>query len=208
MPTEPILFTALFTQTQTPDAVSVNPYLSNLSTEGIYYLPFFEIENLLVSEELLQKMIYTYCKEEDKDAVIEAIKKKVLELFVAQKESWIAKHVAFDLRDKFDYRGKVKTISDIKQLKALYNAERKSDEEIDDMAKPYEDLHAQISSENDYGRLLRHLDCKGFITQFKHLFKFGKGISYEEQVFVLLNSPEGDKWIARCRSQYLQEITA
>lgn len=186
----------------------MDEYLSNLSTEGIYYLPFFEIENLLVSEELLQKMIYTYCKEEDKDAVIEAIKKKVLELFVAQKESWIAKHVAFDLRDKFDYRGKVKTISDIKQLKALYNAERKSDEDIDDMAKPYEDLHAQISSENDYGRLLRHLDCKGFITQFKHLFKFGKGISYEEQVFVLLNSPEGDKWIARCRSQYLQEITA
>lgn len=186
----------------------MDEYLNNLSTEGTYYLPFFEIENLLVSEELLQKMIYAYCKEEDKGAVIEEIKKKVLELFVAQKDSWIAKHVAFDLRDKFDYRGKIKTIRDIKQLKALYNAERKSDEEIDEMAKLYEYLHAQISSENNYGRLLRHLDCKGFITQFKHLFKFGKGISYEEQVFVLLNSPEGDEWIARCRYQYLPEITA
>ena len=186
----------------------MDEYLNNLSTEGIYYLPFFEIENLLISEELLQKMVYAYCKEEDKNAVIEGIKTKVLELFVAQKNSWIAKHVAFDLRDKFDYRGKIKTIRDIKQLKALYNAERKSDEEIDEMAKIYEELHTQISSENNYGILLRHLDYKGFITQFKHLFKFGKGIDYEDYVFVLLNSLEGDDLLKKYRIQYLPEITA
>lgn len=185
----------------------MDEYLNKLSTEGIYYLPFFEIENFLISEELLQKMVYTYCKEEDKDAVIEGIKTKVLELFVAQKDIWIAKHVAFDLRDKFDYRGKIKTIHNITQLKALYNAERKSDEEIDEMAKIYEDIHTQISSENDYSILLRHLDHKGFITQFRHLFKFGKGINYEDYVFVLLNSPEGDDLLNKYRIQYLPEIT-
>ena len=186
----------------------MDEYLNALSAEGIYYLPFFEIENFLISEELLQKMIYTYCEEEDKATIIKEIKQKVHKLFVEQKNAWIAKHVAFDLRDKFDYRGKIKTIRDIKQLKALYNAERKSNEEIDEMAKTYEDLHTQLSSENNYNQLLRYLDYKGFITQFKHIFKFRKGIDYEDQVFALLNSPEEDDWLKKCRTQYLPEITA
>ena len=186
----------------------MDEYLNALSAEGIYYLPFFEIENFLISEELLQKMIYTYCEEEDKATIIKEIKQKVHKLFVEQKNAWIAKHVAFDLRDKFDYRGKIKTIRDIKQLKALYNAERKSNEDIDEMAKTYEDLHTQLSSENNYNQLLRYLDYKGFITQFKHIFKFRKGIDYEDQVFALLNSPEEDDWLKKCRTQYLPEITA
>lgn len=184
----------------------MDDYLNSLSKEGIYYLPFFEIENLLLSEEILQLMIENYCYEENKNLVIDNIKKKIYELFVSQKDAWIAKHVAFDLRDKFDYRGKIKSLNDLAQLKALYNAERKSEEEIDKIAEKYKKLHDRLTAENDYNTILRHLDYKGLLTQCKHLFKFGKNIQYEQQVFTFLNSVEGDAVLEKIRSQYLSEI--
>lgn len=66
-------------------------YLDSLTADGIYHLPFFEIENFLLSEELLQIMIETYCLEENKLAVINSVKKKICDLFVEQKDSWVAK---------------------------------------------------------------------------------------------------------------------
>lgn len=38
----------------------MDDYLYSLTADGIYHLPFFEIENFLLSEELLQIMIETY----------------------------------------------------------------------------------------------------------------------------------------------------
>ena len=181
-------------------------YLNSLATRGIYHLPFFEIENFLLSEELLLIMVETYCLEEDKVTVINNVKKKIYELFVEQKDSWIAKHVAFDLRDKFDYRGKIKSLKDINQLKALYNAERKSDSEIDEIAKKYIKLHSELVAEKDYNTILRHLDAKGVITQCESLFKFGRTVHYEQQVFTILNSDKGDMLLKKFRDQYLSEI--
>ena len=145
-------------------------YLDSLTADGIYHLPFFEIENFLLSEELLQIMIETYCLEENKVAVINSVKKKICDLFVEQKDSWVAKHVAFDLRDKFDYRGKIKSLKGIEELKALYNAERKSNDDIDEMARKYITLHSEFVAGNDYSVILRHLDAKGIITQCRSLF--------------------------------------
>lgn len=186
----------------------MDEYLDSLTVDGIYHLPFFEIENFLLSEELLQIMIRKYCREEDKETVINSVKKKICDLFVEQKDSWIAKHVAFDLRDKFDYRGKIKSLMDIEQLKALYNAERKSNTDIDKMAEKYITLHSKLVAENNYSAILRHLDAKGLITQCRSLFKFEKDIYYEQQVFTVLNSDEGDSVLSKIRSQYLSGIEA
>lgn len=183
-------------------------YLDSLTADGIYHLPFFEIENFLLSEELLQIMIETYCLEENKVAVINSVKKKICDLFVEQKDSWVAKHVAFDLRDKFDYRGKIKSLKGIEELKALYNAERKSNDDIDEMARKYITLHSEFVAGNDYSVILRHLDAKGIITQCRSLFKFGKTVHYEQQVFTLLNSDKGDSFLSKIRYQYLSGIEA
>ena len=183
-------------------------YLDSLTADGIYHLPFFEIENFLLSEELLQIMIETYCLEENKLAVINSVKKKICDLFVEQKDSWVAKHVAFDLRDKFDYRGKIKSLKGIEELKALYNAERKSNDDIDEMARKYITLHSELVAGNDYSVILRHLDAKGIITQCRSLFKFGKTVHYEQQVFTLLNSDKGDSFLSKIRYQYLSGIEA
>lgn len=183
-------------------------YLDSLTADGIYHLPFFEIENFLLSEELLQIMIETYCLEENKVTVINSVKKKICDLFVEQKDSWVAKHVAFDLRDKFDYRGKIKSLKGIEELKALYNAERKSNDDIDKMARKYTTLHSELVAGNDYSVILRHLDAKGIITQCRSLFKFGKTVHYEQQVFTLLNSDKGDSFLSKIRYQYLSGIEA
>ena len=186
----------------------MDDYLYSLTADGIYHLPFFEIENFLLSEELLQIMIETYCLEENSVTVVSNVKQKIYDLFVEQRDSWIAKHVAFDLRDKFDYRGKIKSLKDIEQLKASYNAERKSDDEIDEIAKKYITLHSELVAGKDYSTILRHLDAKGLIAQCRSLFKFGKTVHYEQQVFTLLNSDKGDLLLKKIRYQYLSEIKA
>ena len=112
------------------------------------------------------------------------------------------------MRDKFDYRGKIKSLKDIEQLKALYNAERKSDDEIDKMAQQYSIIHAKLVAGNDYMTILRHLDAKGLMTQCRALFKFGKAVYYEEQIFTLLNSDKGDSLLKKIRCQYLSGIQA
>lgn len=184
----------------------MDEYLKSLAQNSIYYVPYFEIENLLLTDDILQLMIEKYSVEEDKESVIEGAKKKITELFVSQKDEWIAKHVAFDLRDKFDYRGKIKSLKTLDELKKLYAAERKSEEDIDSIATKYEKLHEELKQENEYHNILRHLDCKGFLAQYRHLFKLGADVQYEQQVFSLLNSPEGDTILQKIRTQYLSAI--
>ncbi len=184
----------------------MDDYLDSLKKDGIYHLPYFEIENFLLSEDILRMMIDTYCLDEDKTKVIEDVKCQIFRLFVEQKDAWVARHVAFDLRDKFDYRGKIKSLKDIENFKTLYNAERKSDEDIDVIAQKYITLHSELVSKNNYNELLRHLDFKGIITQYRHLFKLGKAVQYEHQVFTLMNSDKGDSLLRAIRDQYLSEI--
>lgn len=184
----------------------MDEYLNSLAQNNIHYVPFFEIENLLLSDDILQLMIEKFSYAVDKESVIEGVKNKVSELFVSQKDAWIAKHVAFDLRDNFDYRGKIKSLQHLDELKKLYAAERKSEEAIDSIAEKYEKLHEVVKQENDYHSILRHLDCKGFLAQYKHLFKLVADIQYEQQVFSLLNSPEGDAILRKMRTQYLSAI--
>lgn len=184
----------------------MDDYLASMSKDRIFYVPFFEVENLLISEDILKAMVNRYSKVNNKEIVISSIKSKILELFVSQKDKWVAKHVAFDLRDRFDYRGKIKPIETLDQLKALYKAERKSDDEIDAMASRYNNLHSDLVKKNNYNEILRHIDCKGFLRQYNHLFEFEDDIKYEHQVFSLFNSDEGEMLLLNIRVKYLSEI--
>ena len=183
-------------------------YLDSLKTQNIYYLPFLEIENFLFSEKIIRKMIEKYSSVDDKNSVYEALRVAVKKLFIKKREEWIAKHVAFELRDKFDYRGKIKPLTDLNAFKKLYAAERKSDSEIDNIAKTFEETFDRVVAADDYNLILRHLDYKGLMTQFKHILKFEENIEYETVIFQLLDSSEGDALLKELRNDYLANIVA
>ncbi len=181
-------------------------YLDSLKTTKIYHLPFLEIENFLFSEKIIKKMIDIYSQEADKELVFTNLFEVVKKIFTEKKDEWIAKHVAFDLRDKFDYRGKIKPLKDLNSFKALYKAERKSDDEIDAIAKPYEELFEEIIKANDYNLILRHLDYKGLMTQLIHILKFSNNTAYEEGVFELFNTADGEELLINLRKEYFEDI--
>lgn len=183
-------------------------YLDSLKTQNIYHLPFLEIENFLFSEKIIRKMIEKYSSVDDKNSVYEALRVAVKKLFIKKREEWIAKHVAFELRDKFDYRGKIKPLTDLNAFKKLYAAERKSDSEIDNIAKTFEETFDRVVAADDYNLILRHLDYKGLMTQFKHILKFEENIEYETVIFQLLDSSEGDALLKELRNDYLANIVA
>lgn len=181
-------------------------YLDSLKKQNIFHLPFLEIENFLFSEKILKEMIDAYSSETNKELVYELIVKEVKKLFIDKKDEWIAKHVAFALRDKFDYRGKIKPIKNLDEFKTLYYRERLNDDDINAMAKSYENLFNEIIKYDDYNLVLRHLDHKGLMSQFKHILKFKDNTEYEEEVFNLFNSNKGDELLTNLRKEYLSGI--
>ena len=183
-------------------------YLDSLKTQNIYHLPFLEIENFLFSDKIIRKMIDKYSLVDNKDSVFDEIRNAVKSLFIQRKDEWIAKHVAFELRNKFDYRGKIKPITNLDAFKKLYSSERKNDDEIDLIAKIFESRFDEIVRSDNYNLILRHLDYKGLMLQFKHILRFENKIEYEEGVFQIFNSNEGDKLLKELRNEYLADIIA
>lgn len=181
-------------------------YLEALKQNNVYHMPFHEIENFLFSEKIIKPMINKYSKEGNKEVVFEKVKEKIKNIFISSKDQWIAKHVAFELRDKFDYRGKINSIENLDQFKRLYAAERKSEEEIDKLAEKYEDLHKTILNEDSYDLYLRYLDYKGLLSQEIHILKFGDEIEYKTEVMNYLNTDEGDILLKEIRSEYFAGI--
>ena len=182
-------------------------YLDSMIADNIYHLPFLEIENFLFSEKIIRKMIEKYSAEKDSQAIYDEICSSVKALFMKKKAEWITKHVAFELKDKFDYKGKVKLLTTLQSFKTLYNSERKTDAEIDDIASSFETQFKKIAESNNYNLILRHLDHKGLMSQFKHVLKFKDDLDYEDAVFAFFNSAEGEELLAELRREYLPNIT-
>ena len=90
----------------------------------------------------------------------------------------------------------------------MYAAERKSDSEIDNIAKTFEETFDGVVAADDYNLILRHLDYKGLMTQFKHILKFEENIEFETVIFQLLDSSEGDELLKELRNDYLANIVA
>lgn len=182
-------------------------YLSGLEANNVYHIPFHEIENFLFSEKILRSMIDKYSMEENKRIVFEKIKEEIKSKFISRKDIWIAKCVAFELRNSFDYRGKIKSLKNIDELKSLYNTERKSNEQIEEIRERYEIKYKEILDSDDFNTILKYLDYKGLLEQFNHILKFPNGIEYKNEVFSFLNSEDGEKKLQELRIECFPQIS-
>lgn len=181
-------------------------YLDSLLKININYMPFFEIENFLFSKDILKSMIDRYSLKENKQEVFDEIKSKIRDKFSTDKEQWIAKHIAFELRNNFDYRGRINCLKTIEQFKELYNFERKSNDEINLTAQKYEKLHTDIMSKDEYDLYLRYLDFKGILSEYSSILNFKDGIKYDEEVMTFLNSDAGDILLNNYRNKFFPNI--
>lgn len=181
-------------------------YLKALEQNNVFHIPFHEIENFLFSEKIIKPMINKYTKEENKELVFENVKEAIKNIFISSKNQWIAKHIAFELRNKFDYRGKIISLKNLNDFKKLYADERISDKEIDELAEKYEDLYKTILSEDTYDFYLRYLDYKGLLSQEVHILKFGDEIDYQTEVMNFLNTDEGEKVLKEIRKEYFDGV--
>lgn len=63
-------------------------YLEGQETDGIFHLPFFEIENFLFSEEIITGVIATFSR--DKENAFANLKSALKNDFISKKEQWIS----------------------------------------------------------------------------------------------------------------------
>jgi len=179
-------------------------WLSKLELDNVYHIPFHEIENFLCCEKFIKYMIDKFCKAEDKESSFEKIKEIVKNLFIDNKENFITHYTAFKLRDKFNYKGKIKSLKSLDDFKILYNSERLSDDKIDIVSKEYLNLYNDIIEKNDYDTYLKYLDNKGIIKKINESSIFGKDIVYDEELFNILNTQESDSIIHEYREKILK----
>lgn len=94
-------------------------YLEGQETDGIFHLPFFEIENFLFSEEIITGVIATFSR--DKENAFANLKSALKNDFISKKEQWIIRKIAFRLRETF-FTGKIKRLKDFPELKVEYTS--------------------------------------------------------------------------------------
>lgn len=133
------------------------------------------------------------------------IMEKVTEIFNNNKEKFATHYTAFELRDKFNYRGKINCLNNLQELKKLYNDEKMTNEQIEEIYNKFIKLHQQITDNNNYNQYLRYLDCKGIIIEVEQILRLDKKFSYEIEIFDLLKSQECDAIINEFRNQIIKE---
>ena len=173
---------------------------------NIYHIPFHEIENFLCCEQFIKLVINKHLKSEaDRNNMFNSILEKVTEIFINNKEKFATHYTAFELRDKFNYRGKINCLNNLQDLKELYNNEKMTNEQIEEIYNKFIKLHQQITKNNNYNHYLRFLDCKGIIIEIEQILRLDKNFSYEIEIFDLLNSQEGDAIISEFRNLIIKE---
>lgn len=181
-------------------------WLTELEKENIYHIPFHEIENFLCCEQFIKLVINKhFLSEEDRVNMFNGIMEKVTEIFNNNKEKFATHYTAFELRDKFNYRGKINCLNNLQELKKLYNDEKMTNEQIEEIYNKFIKLHQQITDNNNYNQYLRYLDCKGIIIEVEQILRLDKKFSYEIEIFDLLKSQECDAIINEFRNQIIKE---
>lgn len=181
-------------------------WLTELEKDNIYHIPFHEIENFLCCEQFIKLVINKHLKSEaDRNNMFNSILEKVTEIFINNKEKFATHYTAFELRDKFNYRGKINCLNNLQDLKELYNNEKMTNEQIEEIYNKFIKLHQQITKNNNYNHYLRFLDCKGIIIEIEQILRLDKNFSYEIEIFDLLNSQEGDAIISEFRNLIIKE---
>ena len=156
-------------------------YLEGQETDGIFHLPFFEIENFLFSEEIITGVIATFSR--DKENAFANLKSALKNDFISKKEQWIIRKIAFRLRETF-FTGKIKRLKDFPELKVEYTS-FSSSVDLDALHASYEAEIQQVIDADDYNTLLRYYDNKGIFTMFLPQLKLENKMPYKEAVLLI-----------------------
>lgn len=175
-------------------------YLEGQETDGIFHLPFFEIENFLFSEEIITGVIATFSR--DKENAFANLKSALKNDFISKKEQWIIRKIAFRLRETF-FTGKIKRLKDFPELKVEYTS-FSSSVDLDALHASYEAEIQQVIDADDYNTLLRYYDNKGIFTMFLPQLKLENKMPYKEAVFTYLS--EHKDVLTGLRSKYFPGI--
>lgn len=175
-------------------------YLDGQETDGIFHLPFFEIENFLFSEEIITGVIATFSR--DKENAFANLKSALKNDFISKKEQWIIRKIAFRLRETF-FTGKIKRLKDFPELKVEYTS-FSSSVDLDALHASYEAEIQQVIDADDYNTLLRYYDNKGIFTMFLPQLKLENKMPYKEAVFTYLS--EHKDVLTGLRSKYFPGI--
>lgn len=139
-------------------------YLEGQETDGIFHLPFFEIENFLFSEEIITGVIATFSR--DKENAFANLKSALKNDFISKKEQWIIRKIAFRLRETF-FTGKIKRLKDFPELKVEYTS-FSSSVDLDALHASYKAEIQQVIDADDYNTLLRYYDS---LTSKRPIYK-------------------------------------
>ena len=176
-------------------------YLGSLKERNIYSLPFFEIENFMISEKIFKFVVTN--RVENVEEEFEKVFKKIKQKFISQKDMWIAQNVAFELRNKFDYRGKINDLKKPEQFKQLYIAERLKDEQIDEVIEKYDEKFNNIVAADSYDNYLKYLNYKGILKIINETISFkDNSLLYSEIVLTSLSSEQGKNLLRQLRTEY------
>lgn len=175
-------------------------YLEGQETDGIFHLPFFEIENFLFSEEIITGVIATFSR--DKENAFANLKSALKNDFISKKEQWIIRKIAFRLRETF-FTGKIKRLKDFPELKVEYTS-FSSSVDLDALHASYKAEIQQVIHADDYNTLLRYYDNKGIFTMFLPQLKLENKMPYKEAVFTYLS--EHKDVLTGLRSKYFPGI--
>lgn len=175
-------------------------YLEGQETDGIFHLPFFEIENFLFSEEIITGVIATFSR--DKENAFANLKSALKNDFISKKEQWIIRKIAFRLRETF-FTGKIKRLKDFPELKVEYTS-FSSSVDLDALHASYEAEIQRVIDVDDYNTLLRYYDNKGIFTMFLPQLKLENKMPYKEAVFTYLS--EHKDVLTGLRSKYFPGI--
>lgn len=175
-------------------------YLGGQETDGIFHLPFFEIENFLFSEEIITGVIATFSR--DKENAFANLKSALKNDFISKKEQWIIRKIAFRLRETF-FTGKIMRLKDFPELKVEYTS-FSSSVDLDALHASYEAEIQRVIDADDYNTLLRYYDNKGIFTMFLPQLKLENKMPYKEAVFTYLS--EHKDVLTGLRSKYFPGI--
>lgn len=175
-------------------------YLEGQETDGIFHLPFFEIENFLFSEEIITGVIATFSR--DKENAFANLKSALKNDFISKKEQWIIRKIAFRLRETF-FTGKIMRLKDFPELKVEYTS-FSSSVDLDALHASYEAEIQRVIDADDYNTLLRYYDNKGIFTMFLPQLKLENKMPYKEAVFTYLS--EHKDVLTGLRSKYFPGI--
>lgn len=175
-------------------------YLEGQETDGIFHLPFFEIENFLFSEEIITGVIATFSR--DKENAFANLKSALKNDFISKKEQWIIRKIAFRLRETF-FTGKIMRLKDFPELKVEYTS-FSSSVDLDALHASYEAEIQRVIDADDYNTLLRYYDNKGIFTMFLPQLKLENKMPYKEAVLTYLS--EHKDVLTGLRSKYFPGI--